>query len=309
VSPGLPQGSGAEYGYRYGPGLRTDPRSGDPQLTGHDARVFSTVYRDDRQAWMVSQSAGLLKLSDAPQIPSKSWPIPDTLWDIQSGLTYKRLAPAGREWTANLTVGSASDKPYNSLRETTVRLGGIYRVPSGEHNAWLFLLDYSNHRGFLNNIVLPGVLYAWGDRTRPLQVVVGFPVLAVNWKPTEDWSAGMSLFGPRRFSLEVARRVVGPVRVYAGFDRVQDEWLRANRDDVKNRLVNYYSKWAVGVRSPLVGSFSVDLSGGREFNRSWFENHSSAKQDHSIDRVDLPGTWYGLLSVSWRTGFQPKPRS
>jgi hypothetical protein len=302
VRPGLPQGNSAGYDFRYIPGQGSDPSGNDPIITQQGIRGSWTVVHDEKQAWMLSQTAAHTNLSASPQIPAKSWPVPDSLWDIQTGATYKRLAGAGREWTVNLTGGSASDKPYHSLNETTVRLSGVYRLPSGKENSWLFLLDYANNRGYLNNIVLPGVLYSWQKKEMGLSAVVGFPVLALSYKPDENWNASASLFGPRRFNSEISRRVTGPLRVYAGFDWTQEEWLRANRDDNKNRLVYGYKKWTLGLRSSIWKAVSLDVSGGREFDRSFFENRSTKNPDNSSNQLYFPGSWYGSVNLSWRTG-------
>ena len=62
-----------------------------------------------------------------------------------------------RGWGAGASVGSASDVPFHSIHETIFSAAARYEIPSKERNSWVFLLNYSNNRTFLNNVPLPGV--------------------------------------------------------------------------------------------------------------------------------------------------------
>jgi hypothetical protein len=44
-----------------------------------------------------------------------------------------------------------SDRLPHSIHETIVRASADYRIPSGERNAWLSFLGYSDNRYFLDD--------------------------------------------------------------------------------------------------------------------------------------------------------------
>jgi hypothetical protein len=200
-------------------------------------------------------------------------------------------------------LGSDSDELFHSIHETTIRAGADYRLPAGVHNAWLFSLNYSNNRHFLNGIPLPGIGYYFEALDRRLQGLVGFPFLALRYRPTEDWTARLSLFGPRNLNVEIGRRLIRSIRAYTAFLWGSQEWEIANRQDTSNRLFFVRKRAAVGLRSPLPHGFILDVSGGREFDRRFFENDSSSYS--SVPTIGLAPAWYGETRISWRFGASP----
>jgi hypothetical protein len=296
-SSGLPQNHALDYSFRYVPG-QGGGGAADPILADHRGRAFWVLHRNEKEAWTFQQSASHLNLSESPVVAQTGLVIPSSLWDLETGVGYKRLLSKDRQWGATASVGSASDKPFYGWREMVIRLVGLYRIPSGLENAWLLLAHYSNNRGFLNHVPIPGVAYMWARKANGFSAVAGFPFAAVDWRPNLAWSARASMFGPRTFSAEAARRVVGPARIYAGFDWTQASWLRVARDDASNRVVYDAQRATLGLRGPVLGGISMDLSGGREFSRRFFENHSTSARD--VATADLPDSWFMTFQLRWR---------
>jgi hypothetical protein len=278
-----------------------------PAMTDDRQSGRFVVSKTATDTWSVNERLGLFHVSELGPIPGTAETMPVNLWSVNFGGAYSQLLGGGKSWGLNLGMGSDSDELFHSIHETTFRAGANYRLPSREHNAWLFSLNYSNNRHFLNGIPLPGIGYYFEALNRRLQGLVGFPFLALRYRPTDDWAARLSLFGPRNLNVEISRRVVGALHAYTAFIWGSQEWELANRLDTSNRLFFDRKKVALGLRSPLPYGLALDVSGGREFDRRFFENDSSSYS--SVPTIGLAPAWYGETRISWRFGAGSSERS
>ena len=281
------------------------PGSSGPSPAMTDDREMGRfiVSKSETDTWSVNERLGLFHVSPLGPIPGTTDTMPENLWSVNAGGAYAHRLEGGKSWGLNFGIGSDSDNLFNSIHETTFRAGANYRLPSGAHNAWLFSLNYSNNRHFFNGIPLPGVGYYFEALDRKLQGLVGFPFLALRYRPTEDWTGRIALFGPRNFNAEVSRRLIGRIHAYTAFLWGSQEWELANRQDTSNRLFFDRKRIALGVRSPLPYGLALDVSGGREFDRRFFENDSSSYKD--VPTIGLAPAWYAETRISWRFGAPP----
>jgi len=299
---GAPGGNILDYQFRDVPGTPGP----SPTMTDERESGRFVVSKTDTDTWSVNERLGLFHVTGLGPIPGTAETMPESLWSVNFGGGYSHSLGGGKSWGLNLGLGSDSDELFHSIHETTIRAGANYRLPSGVHNAWLFSLQYSNNRHFLNGVPLPGVGYYFEALDRRLQGLVGFPYLALRYRPTEDWAGRFSLFGPRNVSAEISRRVAGPVHVYTAFLWGSQEWEIADRQDTSNRLFFDRKRAALGVRSPLPHGLALDVSGGREFDRRFFENDSSSY--NTVPTIGLAPAWYGETRLSWRFGATPSEK-
>lgn len=293
-------GNQIEALYRHSPRSATSDGQTSTVMNMEGIRANLRMLEKGQDVWTFQQSASHLNLTEAPRIITTGLQIPDSLWDVQTGVGFSRKLDERRDVGVQASVGTASNKPYHSLQEMVGRVTASYRVPSGERNSWIWLLAYSNNRTFLNNVPLPGFAYLWRSADSTVTVIAGFPFAAFTYMPSRDRGAQFSMFGPRATNAEFFQRVAGPAKTYARFEWTQDEWARANRNDNRNRLVYTHKRASVGVRSPIGKGFSIDVSGGREFDRAFFENRSSSSSD--VQKVTLDNDWIAESKVSWRWG-------
>jgi hypothetical protein len=285
--------------FHYAPGDSRGGSLSDPIITDSRLRANILVFKNDINTWTIHDRLGYFDMTESPMVPQTGLAIPTSLWSIETGATWKHNLGGGRSLSLDVGVGSDSDVPFHSINETILRTSASYRLPSGERNAWLFMLSYSNNRSFANNVPLPGVAYSFRTADNRFRGMIGFPFASVTYQPVQRWSVDASLFGPTVYHLETDIRLVGPVKLYGEFGRNQQMWLRANRDDNSNRLVFDEKKLGGGFRSPLTSCLSLDLSAGREFNRRFYENHE-ATNSGSIPEADIPSSWYGEARLSLR---------
>jgi hypothetical protein len=254
--------------------------------------------RTASNAWSVNERFGHLSMGEPIAIPQTNFSVPQDLWSMEAGAGYNHHLAGGREFGLTFNVGSDSDHPFYSIHETVFRAGANYRIPSGEQNAWLFFLNYSNNRYFFNNVPLPGVGYFFKTDEDRLQGIIGFPFVSLSYRPTPDWNAQLSVFGPRNINVEISRKMIGPVRLYTAFIWNSQEWLIADRQDYSNRLFFDKKRAALGLRSPLPRGFLFDISGGRQFDQRFFVNDSSRYSD--VSTAGLTPTWFIQTRLSYR---------
>jgi hypothetical protein len=222
-------------------------------------------------------------------LPNTDQPFPDQLWDVRLGAGYRHLFENGWIFGANVSFGSASNEPFHGINELTVGLNTSLRIPSGEHNAWLFSLSYSP-TGELS-FPIPGVAYVWVPNDE-LRMNIGLPFM-IWYRPTEDWTLEASYMLLTTVHARATYRVCAPLRVYAGFDWTNESWFIVPRPDDKDRLFYYEQRLSVGAVTNIGRTFLLDVSTGYVFNRMYFEGHSYS--DRNFNRVDVDAA--PLLSV------------
>jgi hypothetical protein len=256
------------------------------------------VSKSDSDTWSVNERFSHLGIGEPIAIPGINTSVPQDLWSIEGGAGYNHLLSRGRQFGLNFNIGSDSDHPFYSIHEAVFRVTANYRLPSGDHNAWLFFLNYSNNRHFFNNVPLPGVGYYFLAYDNRLEGLVGFPFASLRYKPTPGWTAQASIFGPRNLNAEISRRLCGPLKAYTAFQWNAQEWLIADRQDYSNRLIFDKKRAALGLRSPLPAGFLVDVSGGRQFDQRFFVNDSSSFS--SVPTAGLPPAWFFQTKFTYR---------
>lgn len=115
-------------------------------------------------------------------LPTTGQPFPDQLWNINLGANYRHLFDNGWAGGVGVSVGSASDKPFHSIDEMTAGVNAFLRIPSGEHNAWMFFLAYSPTSEIA--FPVPGVAYYWQPSDR-FHMNIGLP-FQLWYRPTDE---------------------------------------------------------------------------------------------------------------------------
>jgi len=300
VLPGLgnPGGSGDYARYRFEDSFG---RSGEPTITDHRLDMGVVVSSSPVDSWTVNEHFGHFGLNAPLQI-SGGPAVPQSLWSEQTGARYSRQMEAGRAWGASASVGSDSDVLFHSIHETTFALTLDAKVPSGDRNAWLFFLNYSNNRYFLSGVPIPGIAYQFQTESGKLRGVVGLPFAAIFWTPAPHWDGRLTVFGPRRINVDGGYRFDGDARLHGGFDWGGQTWLRAQRSNDSDQLQFERMRLYAGVATPLPGRLTLDLTGGRQFDQEFYEDHTFSP---SNGKATLPPSWY--LSASLALRFGPGP--
>lgn len=275
-----------QYAFTYYPNQPVERQSTGFRLLEHEGSILVPIYQDSRNEWTLSAGVGVQEIHTQAILPSTGERFPDELWDIQVGAAYRHKFDNGWIGGASLAVGSASDRPFNSIDEVIVKALALLRVPHGARNAWLFSLIYQSDEEIFSdipNIPVPGIAYQWVPSDR-LALVIGVPFSSIEFKPIDKLTLEAQYFPVRRVRARATYEVFRPLRVYVGFDWDSDHWLRADRRHNGDQFVYYEKRFTGGVRFDL-RHVGVVLSGGYAFDRFYFEGNSYSDRD--FNRVDI----------------------
>jgi hypothetical protein len=280
----------------------------EEQVRGQDVEFslvqqeFTTSGRvwndDDNEVWL---NGGLRfqEIHTEALLPDSGNPFPDELWDVSVGGVYRHYLDPRTFLGGAVSIGSASDHPFQTSQEIVETITVFFRMPSGERDAWFFFLSYSNNREYANSYPFPGVEYFYNPSWE-FHAMVGFPMDSLEWRPEEDLSFRLSYTLIHNIHALVTYRLADPIRLYAGFDWSTQGYLLADRPDPSDRFFYDEKRVKAGVKITVVEGLTIDLSGGYAFGRSYWESQHGLRQ--KFDRVEVQSGFYGLASIELRLG-------
>ena len=186
-------------------------------------------------------------------------------------------------------VGSPSDRPFASLDEMEINATAFLSVPARQRDAWLFFLNYSNIREFLEDVpVVPGFGYAFRP-SEEFSAVITTGIASIQYRPTEKLTLQASYIAIRTVDARIFYQIFRPVRLWVGFDWGSERYLRADRQDSDDRLFYHEKRVRVGAIIGLARELFIDVTGGYAFDRFYFEGEGySDRDDNRIDVGDGP---------------------
>jgi hypothetical protein len=275
-----------------------EPVTGQPTNLGYLQQDFSVacpVWQDACNEWSVSAHVRAETFDTNAILPDSHRPFPDDLWNVRFGTTYRHQF--GNDWIAGGTVsfGSASNEPFHSINELTAGVNAFLRVPQGEHNAWLFTLNYSVNSEL--PFPIPGVAFFWAP-TEQFHALIGLP-LQIWWRPVDDLTFDISYMLIHNVRARATYRLCGPVRIYFGYEWNNESYFLTDRPDDRDRFFYYDQRLVAGVQAALDRHWSFDLSSGYVFDRHYFQGQSY--NHNGFDRIDVGDGPFlsGQVHVRW----------
>jgi len=261
-----------------------DDQDTEMQMTQHRLGLSLPVMQDERREWLISTRFGVMDLHTSTVLPDTREPLPNQLWDLRVGTSYRRKLDSGWIAGGTFSVGSASNRLFASGAETIVHANGFVRIPSGQRNAWLFLLNYANDREFLPHVPIPGVGYQVAPN-RKFRALLGAPVSSLHVEPIDGLTLDASYFLVRTVHAEIGYRILAPLKLYAGFHWDNQRFYLTGREDDDDRLFYYEKRVVGGIRWDIVENVWLDCSAGWAFDRFFFEAESYRDRDEN--RIDI----------------------
>jgi hypothetical protein len=268
-------------------------------LTQHNFTLATPLFQNSIDEVAVSARLRYQHYDTQARLPDSGQRLPQELFDARAGASYRHKFE--NTWTlgGSLTVGSASDKPFQSEDELIVTAIGMLRVPRGQRDAWLLSLTYASDAEIagLRHVPVPGVAYLyWPSDT--LRAVIGFPFTSVEYKPLKALTVEASYFPIRTVRARATYVIFAPLRVFLGFDSDHDNYYLADRGDKDDQLFYYEKRVTGGMRFDL-RHVGVEVTGGYVFDRYYFEGERySERNENRFDVGD--GTFVsGRISFRW----------
>lgn len=226
-------------------------------------------------------------------LPDTQRPFPDELWNINAGLMYIHKFENGWSGGLKTTLGSASDKPFQSVEEMNVSFFGFLQTPaSNDRDSWRFSLFYSP----VGDVAfpIPGIAYFWKP-SDDLNVSIGLP-FSVKWVPVEHLTLTLSYIPVTNINARATYRVKNGLEVYGGFEWLNDAYFLADRASQRDRFLAFEKQLVSGFRWEICPHAILDLNAGYAFDRYYGEGRNQFL--NLRDRIDVrPGAFIGTSLI------------
>jgi hypothetical protein len=275
----------------------TEPVEGQAanwSMVGQDLLLRYPLWVDLPNVLLLTGGVRNRLISTDAILPDSHQAYPSELWDARLGLMYLRKLDGDRMLGGGVNVGSASDHPFASIREMNVSMTALYRVPSGERNAWMFMLMYSPV-GELK-IPIPGISYNYNPSDQ-FHASIGLP-FSITYRPTDRWSFDASYMLIHTIHVRVSYKIAESLKAFYGYDWSNEVYMLRDRLEDNDRFFLYDQRVTLGLEMPVSRYLSAEVVGGYAFDRFSFtgQNWDSA----GTDRVDVAPGPFAAITVSLR---------
>ena len=285
------------YNFIYSPDRQVEGQEVDMGYQQHTGMFNTPLWQNSNNELAMHGRAAYMGVNTDAILPNSGQAFPKDLYDVRLGGTYRYKMKKNWVLGGELTIGSPSDKPFNSYDDTSINATATLMTVQEKKHFWLFLLNYSNTRDFLADIPILGAAYAYMP-DKDFQLLLGLPLASVRWRPIKK----LNLYGlyvyPRTIVTKVGYNILGPAELYGGFEWTYMRWFLHERTDKKDRLFFFQKQLKLGIKSPLYKGLSADLACGYVFDRLWFQGDDY--DDRNQDRVDLENGVQVTLNLVWR---------
>ena len=258
-------------------------------LVGQDVSLAYPVWAEASNTVMMTASVRNRLIDTDAILPDSHRAYPSQLWNAQVGVMDRTQLSGNRMIGGGVSLGSASDDPFASLQDMDVNLNAMYRTPSGEHDAWLFMLMYSPMGEI--PFPFPGVLYNYNPSDQ-FHANIGLPFM-VSYKPTDQWTLEASYMLIHTVHAKATYKITERLNVFAGYDWQNEVYKLHDRTNDDDRFFLYQQRVTLGLGMPVTSRLAAELAGGYAFGRYSFigQQWDSAGTDH----VDMdPGPFVSL---------------
>ncbi len=274
----------ASFSTRIDGQTNTKQQDKDIAITHYNFDIMIPLHQDEKSELALTTGLSVLDIATTARLTNAAADLPDQLWNPYFGGFYRKTLDEGKMAGALLKISSPSDKPFESAHEIAVDASAFLRVPDGQHSAWYYFLDISNNREFLNNIPLPGLGY-FQQHSQSLQTMLGAPISSLRWTPCEKLTVEAMYLWLRTIHAKVTYQLSKHLKIYSGFDWLNQRYLRAGRGNNDDRLFYYEKRIVAGIDLALSENIHLDINGGYSFDRFFFEG--SDYSDRDKNRISL----------------------
>lgn len=238
------------------------------KLQQNKFEVSTPISQSETGNWRAKASADYDSIETNATFPNGR-KMPNRLWDVGGGFSHNRPVQGDRTLGGNFSVGSASDRPFGAGRDLGFSLNLTYKVPAENEAAWIFFVSFSNTRGFLNYLPLPGFAYSFKANSQ-VRMVIGVPFALVFWRPTDLWMVSFMYFPIRTAELRLSYGSPRGPQPYVLASFKTRNFRLYDRADKEERLFVDEGLFQTGFNLPVVKGVVAELGGGLSFARRYF---------------------------------------
>lgn len=253
---------------------------------------YLPVYQNENSTYAATAKSYNLSFSNL--VSSSDFVPVNDLHSVQYGFAWAKEDTDKNTWGLAGNYGSASDKPFDSADVSSFDLTLTRKISKTATSSWIYFLNYSNNRTFLNNIPLPGFAYTFMEEDKTSGGVIGLPFVSYWWRPTDRVFASVLYLIPARLNLQAGYMLWGPFQANAKLEHGQQTFFRSGRAEKKEQIYYETSRAALSLKTFLGKDTFFDLEYARIFNRSLYDGTSAFEA--TSDRLRMPNEWQVTLS-------------
>lgn len=261
----------------------------------YDLEAYAPIHHGSGTEWVATLDFTALDVDSEVELPRHGRePFPSELYDLGFGAAVRHEFANQWQLGVHFRIGSASDKLFHSMDETTASATTFLRIPHGPHNAWILMVDARNTRNSNGGPVVPGLAYqlALGETT---WAILGVPVMALHGEPIEGLALDLSWVLVRNVHAGAKYQLTEELQLSAAFDWDHHLFYRSDRPAEEDGLFLYDKRLSLGLDYALNENVRLGLLGGYSFGRLAFEGEDYDQRDKN--RIDVDGTGFGQFQV------------
>ena len=258
------------YSATWFPTVPVQGQSANFEMLAESLSFTRPLWTDSLDALSLSGGVRNSLIDSEAVLPNTGQPIPDALWNVNLGLRYARQLNDGWVTSGGLSIGSASDHPFASIREMNVGVNSMLLVPQGDHNAWIFSLSYAPTSEL--NFPIPGIAFSYNPSPQ-FHANIGVP-FQMTWRPTDDWQFQASYMLIRTIHVKAQYRIAQRLSAVAAYDWSNEAYSLLDRPDLDDRFFIYDQRASMGLQLAVATNVTASLSAGFVFDRFMYEGQS-----------------------------------
>ncbi len=273
-------GNGSEFGI-----VRQQLNLGMPLFMEGSNMVIGTL--SVRHAWFDTEAI----------LPDSKRAFPDTLTNASIGALYMHKFEDGWSGGFMVSVNSATDRPFNSIREVNPMFVGMARIPVvNQRDSWNFSLFYSPASQIA--FPIPGVSYAW-NYSPDFQWNIGIP-MSLFWRFAPEWTYEFSYLPLTNINSRVTWKPLDMLTAYGSFSWQNEAYFLNGREDRNERFFWDEKRFEIGTIIRPYGNWNITVAGGYAFDRRFFRSKSFT--DNNFDRINIGSGPYFSVQVGYNFG-------
>ena len=260
-----------------------------------DAFVYLPVYQKEETTYAISAKSQHLHFG---RLEAKNNFVPITdLYSQQVSLSTAFIDQEKNTWKVSGGYGSASDQPFKSSQSSVFDMNLSKKVQVDQRTSWTYFLNFSNNRGFLNNIPLPGFMYSTMNEAMTQGAMFGIPFLTYWIRPTEKLTFTVFYLVPLTASVQASYNFTKFIQAGLKLSTGQQSYMRRDRQDKKDRIIYASDRASASLKANLSRQLVAELEFVKAFNRSLFDGKDVTSL--SSDRFELPEEDQGIFSLNY----------
>lgn len=220
--------------------------------------------------------------------------IPRLLTDLSVGMDTVSAISGGGVFGTSFSVGVESDRFMPSLDTTAAEALVFLRKPSSKTSGWIYFVQFSNNRNYLNWVPVPGIAFQ-SAIGRSFSFALGAPYASFRFAPLPELRLEGSLQLFHSAKTQIIYSASSGEAFVVGVRWDHEGYLLHGRENAAERLIVEEKRAYGGFEAQITPEFRLQLVAGMLFEKKLALRKSMFEQPAT--RVALDPALFGMLNL------------